>query len=132
MPATTNYERGDVVLLPWTHVGATNATSKRPAVVVSCRAHNDSDPDLILVVLPLTTQLHHAQRHGAVVLRDWQQAGLLGESVAKPSFVSFAKSDVIRTLGKLTPADRRAVMEAVAKVLGFQQSPQPPPPPPGP
>lgn len=74
MPLMTSYEFGDIVLVPFLFTDQTT-TKRRPAVVVSATAYHREKPDLILMAV--TGQVRASLSVGEVVIRDWQQAGLI-------------------------------------------------------
>jgi mRNA interferase MazF len=50
MPPTTSYSFGDIVLVSFPFTDQ-SAAKKRPAVVVSSPAYNESRPDLIIMAV---------------------------------------------------------------------------------
>jgi mRNA interferase MazF len=60
---TTRFEFGDIVLVPFPFTDQT-AAKQRPAVVVSSRAYNLVEPDLVLIAV--TSQLPAAATLGEV------------------------------------------------------------------
>lgn len=115
---------GDVVLVPFPFTSQA-ASKQRPAVVVSSSAYALERPDVVLMAI--TSQLRPAPaaagvNWGEVWIADWQAAGLLKPSAVKPIFATFEQRLVLRTLGALTQADRAALADALAVILG------PPPP----
>jgi mRNA interferase MazF len=85
MPNTTDYEFGDIVLVPFPFTDQT-AAKKRPAVVVSSVAYNRNRPDNILMAV--TSQMQSPGYFGDVAVAEWQQAGLIKPSLIKPIFSS--------------------------------------------
>ena len=77
----TDYEFGDVVLVPFPFTDQ-SAVKKRPAVVISSDAYHRERPDLI--IMAITGQVRAAQTVGETFVQDWQDAGLLKPSVIKP------------------------------------------------
>jgi mRNA interferase MazF len=55
---------------------------------------------------------------GEIWIQDWKAGGLLKPSVVKPVFATLERSLVIRRLGALTAADKDAVRQAIALILG--------------
>jgi len=72
----------------WRHHSCTvsftdqSTTKKRPAVVISSEIYNTERPDLI--IMAVTSQIQPARIIGEVIIKDWQEAGLLKPSVVKP------------------------------------------------
>ena len=120
MPNTTNYDFGDVLLM---EVFFTNQqqSQRRPVVVISTLAYNQSHPDII--VMPVTSQSHQSASAGATPIQGWQQAGLNKPSFVKPVIGTYEQGKVIKQLGKTDPATRVALRKAVAYMLGFRQAP---------
>jgi mRNA interferase MazF len=67
----TNFDFGDVALLPFPFTDQTGA-KKRPAVVISSLRYQQERPDLI--VLAITSQPRAAERFGEVSVVKWQEA----------------------------------------------------------
>ena len=110
----TAYEFGDVLLLPFPFTDQTGV-KKRPAVVVSSKAFNQSHLDV--VVMAITTQDKPANL-GEVFIVDWHKAGLLKTSVVKPVFTTIETSLVVRKIGKLETGDQKALKEMLQQILG--------------
>lgn len=92
---TTAYSFGDILLVPFPFTDQ-SSNKRRPAVVISSHAYNQSKPDLILMAV--TSQVGTSQFAGEVLVSDWQSAGLLKPSVIKPVMTTIEKRLVIRTL----------------------------------
>jgi mRNA interferase MazF len=94
----TNFEFGDVVLVHFPQLG-TSSRKQRPGIVVL----DIGDADL--VIAPVTSKPR--SQAGDLAL-----AGLPGTGLIRPSWVRLAKaatllkSDLVRALGRLSPADR--------------------------
>ena len=109
------FEFGDIVLVPFPFTSHT-ASKRRPAVVVSNSAYNNTRPDL--VVMAVTSQLRPSPTLGEVQVDQWQAAGLLKPSVIKPVFATLERALVIRQLGTLSAADGAALRRAISEILG--------------
>ena len=114
----TDYEFGDILLVPFSFTDQTT-TKKRPAVVVSSSAYHLERPDLIL--LAVTSQVRAGPGFGERMVSRWQKAGLLKPSVIKPVITTIEKNLVLRKLGRLHEEDRRALLELLQKILGQYQ-----------
>ncbi len=68
--------------------------------------------------MAITSQFRPSPALGEVWLIDWQAAGLLKPSVAKPVFATLEQSLIIRKLGTLAAADRSALRDAIRQILG--------------
>lgn len=108
----TTYSPGDVLLVPFPFTDQT-ATKYRPAIVLSSRSYNLAHPDLILA--PITSRI--ANSADEVVLHEWQSAGLLKPSAAKPLLSSFDMTLVRRQLGALSVDDLTAVRSLFKRIL---------------
>jgi len=115
MPNTTDYEFGDIVLVPFPFTDQI-ASKKRPAVVVSSNTYCRQRPDIVLMAV--TGQVKSPAYFGGIAVNDWQQAGLLKPSVIKPIFTTIEKGLVLRKLGSLSEKDRITLQEALKAVLG--------------
>ena len=111
----TNYNFGDVVLVPFPFPDQTG-TKKRPAVIVSKSVYNSSRPDLVLMAI--TSQVGKPVRSDEIEIVEWQKAGLLKPSVIKPVFTTIERNLVLRKLGKLERIDEENLREILQEILG--------------
>ena len=109
------YSFGAVVLVPFPFTDQT-AVKKRPAVVISSPEYNDMRPDL--VIMAVTSQLRVAGEFDGLILNDWSGAGLLKPSAIKPVIATIAQPLVLRSLGKLTTLDQKALVGWMNRLLG--------------
>ena len=109
------FEFGTIVLVPFPFTSQ-SASKRRPAVVVSSQAYNETKPDV--VVMAVTSQIRPTPAMGEVWISGWQAAGLLKASAIKPVFATLEQRLVIRQLGTLAPADRELLRAAIGQVLG--------------
>ena len=112
---TMPFEFGDVVLVPFPFTNQA-ARKQRPAIVISNATYNGARPDVILMAV--TSRMRADPIPGDAVLQDWQVAGLIKPSLAKPVFATFEQGIVIRRLGTLAAGDRAAVRDALAASIG--------------
>ena len=115
MPTTTSYEFGDVVLVPFPFTDP-STVKRRPAVVVSSERYDRERHDVI--ILAVTSQVRAAPVVGEAAILKWKEAGLLKPSVLKPLLATIEKRLVMRRLGRLDGADRRALRSALDDILG--------------
>ncbi len=73
MPTMTNYEFGDLVLVPFPFTDQ-SASKKRPAVIISSEAYHSERFDFILMAV--TSQIKSPTMTGEIKIKDWQGAGL--------------------------------------------------------
>jgi mRNA interferase MazF len=111
----TDYEFGDVLLVPFPFTDQTTA-KKRPAVVVSSAAYHSRRPDVIL--LAVTTQMRADPGFGELEVSQWKKAGLLKPSVIKPVMTTIENNLVLRKLGRLPQEDRRGLLDLLQIILG--------------
>lgn len=111
----TDYEFGDVVLVPFPFTDQTT-TKKRPAVVVSSQTYHRTRSDLILMAI--TSQTRPSKGVPEVRVGEWERAGLLKPSVVKPVLATIEKALVLRKLGRLEASDQSALQEILRKILG--------------
>ena len=114
MPSMTPINFGDVVLIgfPFTNL---QATKKRPAVVISNFAYQQSRPDIILMAI--TSQVRSNLATDEYILQDWQAAGLAKPSMTKPLIATLQQTQIIRSLGTLTAPDESALRVLLAELL---------------
>ena len=115
MPPTTNFEFGDVLLVPFPFSNQT-AGKQRPAVVVSSAAYNRERLDL--VILAITSQIRPTLGLGEALVAHWKQAGLIKLSVLKPVLTTIEKGLVIKQLGRLAAADQEILRKLLDTILG--------------
>ncbi|HJT23244.1 MAG TPA: type II toxin-antitoxin system PemK/MazF family toxin [bacterium] len=116
MPSTTNYDFGDVLLVPFPFSNQA-AVKKRPAVVVSSSAYNQTRPDLI--ILALTSQPPGPSVFGGTSLSHWKGAGLLKPSVFKPILATIEKGLVIQKMGRLHASDQKTLQQILKTIITF-------------
>lgn len=116
MPFTTSYDVGDVVLVnfPFTNL---QTTKKRPAVIISSAAYQQNRPDVIL--LAITSRIRLPLALGETVLQEWQAAGLAKPSMLKPLIATIEQACIVKTLGRLSTADRQNLSRTIQTILGM-------------
>ena len=88
---------------------------KRPAVIISNHAYH-TRPDVILMAI--TSQIKTELAIGEAMLQDWQTAGLAKPSMLKPLIATLEQAQIVREMGKLSPADREELKIVLQKILG--------------
>jgi mRNA interferase MazF len=101
----TDYEFGDVVLIPFPFTDQ-SASKKRPAVIVSSLDYHRQRPDVI--VMAITSRISPSMA-GDIPLQNWQAAGLLKASVIKAVVTTIEPTLILKKLGRLQEADRLAL-----------------------
>jgi len=115
MPPTTNYNFGDIVLVPFPFTDQTT-TKHRPSVVVSSAVYHRERPDLILMAI--TSQVRLQTTVGEVVIHDWKNTGLIKPSVIKPIFTTVERRLVLKMLGHLSPVDQQSLKKVLPTIIG--------------
>jgi mRNA interferase MazF len=115
MDAESTFLFGEVILVPFPFTDQ-SASKKRPAVVISCPAYHTSRPDLL--IMAITSQAHTAADFATCTLVDWQAAGLLKPSFAKPVVSTIEQSLVIHRMGVLSLRDQQSIRQMFLQILG--------------
>ncbi len=111
----TNYEFGDVVLVPFPFTNQ-SATKKRPAVVISSTLYHQQRPDLVLMAI--TSRIRAEQKSVEHLILEWKEAGLLKPSVVKPVFTTIEKTLILNTLGEFGKKDKEQISQLLHTLLG--------------
>lgn len=110
MPSTTNYQKGDFVLIAFPFSGG-GKSKVRPAMVVL----DSGDDDVILARVTTHTQVTSYD----VRLSEWQASGLLAASVVRThKLATLEKRLIRRTLGQLQPTDRANIADRLRQTFG--------------
>ena len=115
MANSSRFSFGDVVLVPFPFTDQ-SGTKKRPAVVVSSHDYNASRRDI--VIMAITGQVRTPLGYGEAMVGNWQDAGLVKESVLKPVFTTIEQGLVLRVMGHLSAADIKTLREVVREGIG--------------
>jgi mRNA interferase MazF len=68
--------------------------------------------------MAITSQVRPPLAFSEALVADWQAAGLIKPSELKPVFTTIEQRLVIRTMGRLSAADAKALREVIADVIG--------------
>ncbi len=101
-PRMPTYSPGDVVVVPFPF-SEREAAKRRPALVCSTAAFNDSSHHLVLAMI---TTASHKQWPGDVTIRDLKPTGLPAPSIVRWKLFTLDASLVLRRAGALSPHDR--------------------------
>ena len=96
------YSPGDVVVVPFPFSDR-DATKRRPALVCSAAAFNDSSHHLVLAMI---TTASHKKWPGDVAIRDLTATGLPVPSIVRWKLFTLDASLVVRRAGALSARDR--------------------------
>jgi mRNA interferase MazF len=128
MPATTTYEFGDVVLVPfpftdlvggkWRPAAVISSAKydEAPAVIVSSRPYNDQKMDVIVVIGITGSDL--SPGIGTLIITDWKNVGLKKLSAIKPLIATVEKRKVRSKLGRLEQQERSDLKKLLGRILG--------------
>lgn len=108
------YEAFDVVVVPFPFTDRA-ATKRRPALVLSDRSAFNAG--IGHVVLAMITSASHADWPLDVALSDLGCAGLASASVVRMKLFTLDERLIVRKIGALKAADRKAVAAALRKPL---------------
>ena len=111
----TDYDFGDVILIPFPFTDQTT-TKRRPAVVVSSTAYHRNRPDLVLMAI--TSRIKPFPSFGETAVDQWETAGLIKPSVIKPIFATVEKGIVIRKIGKPVDQDQQNLRKSIPVIMG--------------
>lgn len=115
MASESVYQFGEIVPAPFPFTNQAES-KKRPAVVISSPAYHTNRPDLL--IMAITSQAHTAPDFATFPVIDWQAAGLLKPSFAKPVLTTLEQTLVIRSMGNLTPRDQQSLRQMLAQIIG--------------
>ena len=115
MTPGSGYTFGEVLLVPFPFTNQAGG-KKRPAVVISSDAYNTQRQDLL--IMAITSQAPTGEDFAAFPITDWQTAGLLKPSFAKPVLTTLEQTLVIRSMGILSATDQRSLRQMLAQILG--------------
>jgi mRNA interferase MazF len=96
------YSAGDVVVVPFPFSDR-NAAKRRPALVCSSAAFNDSAHHLVLAMI---TTASHRKWPGDAAIRDLAPTGLPAPSIVRWKLFTLDASLVLRRAGTLSARDR--------------------------
>ena len=113
----TQFNRGDVILVPFPFSDQTTA-KKRPAIIVSSDAYNSISQDV--VIMAITGQVRGRIGVGEFLIGDWQDAGLLKPSAVKSAISTVEQRLVLKTLGKLSSKDLSALEKALKELFDLR------------
>jgi len=67
--------------------------------------------------MAITSQQHAALDFASFPIIDWQAAGLLKPSFAKPVITTIEQRLVIRSMGNLAPPDQQTIQQILTQIL---------------
>ncbi|MEI7843003.1 MAG: type II toxin-antitoxin system PemK/MazF family toxin [Gallionellaceae bacterium] len=115
MAPESAYTFGEILLVPFPFTNQ-EGNKKRPAVVISSAGYQANRPDLL--IMAITGQPHTMLDFATFAIIDWDAAGLLKPSFAKPVLTTLEQTLVIRSMGKLSLRDQQSLHQMLAQILG--------------
>jgi|SRR6185437_2151097 len=106
---------GDVV---WIDFPGVVQTKRRPAVILSSATYHSTRPDVIVGLV--TSQISKATAPTDFLLQNWQAAGLRVPSAFRAFIVTLPRSNLVSTMGTLTPSDWNEVKERIRLALDLK------------
>lgn len=111
-------DRGEIYLGPFLYSDLAGS-KRRPMCIVSASAYN-AGPDVMVAMVSSGARVS-SPRLGDVVLKDWQQSGLLRPSVIRAGRLQVIERRLLSAQrGVLSAPDLDAVDEALRNVLGLR------------
>jgi hypothetical protein len=112
----TNYERGDIVLVPFPFSNQTT-TKKRPAAVISSNLYSNISQDII--IMAITSRTEQTTGIGEGIIANWKTAGLLKPSTIKPAISTIEGNLVLKRLGKLSLRDLASLDNVLRRLINL-------------
>jgi len=109
MKSIINYEKWDIILVPFPFTNLTTS-KKRPALIVSPNEYNEK---LDVVIAFITSKLDLEYRIGDYKIQEWGKSNLPKPSMLRMKFAIIDKSIIIKKLGRLSEKD----VEKFSKLL---------------
>ena len=101
MKSIMNYEKWDIILVPFPFTNLTTS-KKRPALIVSPNEYNEK---LDVVIAFITSKLDLAYRIGDYKIQEWKKSNLPKPSMVRMKFATIDKSIIVKKLGILAEED---------------------------
>ncbi len=108
-----NYNTGDIVLLEVIFTDISDV-KKRPALIISSEAYNNSRQEVIIAAITSNTD---RKLVGDYQIENWVKAGLLYPSLVTAIIQTMKKSLVIRKLGSLEPYELERIKQNFQNIL---------------
>jgi mRNA interferase MazF len=110
---SVTFDAGDLVVVPFPFTDA-DATKRRPALVLSQQAFNDSSGHLLLAMI---TGARTRPWPLDVALRDWHVAGLTKPCIIRMKLFTLDERLILRKTGRLSDQDFAAARASLSSVL---------------
>ena len=117
MPLTTNYRRGDIVLVPFPFTDL-SASKQRPAVIVSPNPFNTHRKDILIVAITSQVPKILAEDEMLIPTHEIPVTGLLRTSIVKTSKIITIHQELVRKrIGTLSPLLLELVLKQIQKIF---------------
>ena len=110
----TDYEPGDVILVPFGFAGQPGGW-KRPALVVSSSQYNQETGEL--VVAQITSRRSSPSRVGDYIIEAWSECNLTHPALVRARLATIEASQVLGKLGSLPDAEFQAAQADLQSVF---------------
>ena len=110
----TDYEQGDVILVPFGFAGQPGGW-KRPALVVSSTQYNQETGEL--VIAQITSRRSSPSRVGDYLIEAWRESNLPHPALVRARLATIDASQVLGKLGKLPDAEFQAAQAGLQSVF---------------
>jgi mRNA interferase MazF len=107
------YRRYSIVSVPFPFTDK-NFTKKRPALILSQEEYQENTHHCILAMITSAKQSHWADD---IEIEDLEIAGLPGPSIIRFKVFTLEESLILKTLGKLSEDNRKAVVRVLKNIL---------------
>ena len=117
MPSTTNYKRGDVVLVPFPFTDLSTA-KQRPALIISSDRYNSEREDLLLAAISSQVKSPVPWDEFLIPQSDLVASGLPKSSIVKlAKMVSLHQSLVVKRIGSMPNSTLAEIMRLIRESL---------------
>ncbi len=117
MPPTTNYRRGDIVLVPFPFTDL-SAAKQRPAAIISPNSFNTHRKDVLITAITSQIPKILAEDEILVPTNEIPVTGLLKVSIVKASKIITIHQELIRKrIGTLPPHILELVLKQIQKIF---------------
>ncbi len=111
----TDYEQGDVILVPFGFAGQPGGW-KRPALVISSTQYNQETGEL--VIAQVTSRRSSPSRVGDYNIEAWRESNLPSPAVVRARLATIEASQVLSKLGRLPDAEFQAARADLQSIFG--------------
>ena len=113
MQSTTNYSRGDVVLVNFVFAEETGS-KRRPVLLLSSDQYMHGRQEVVVSAITSNTRRILV---GDYLMADWEEAGLIYPSVATGILRTIKQSMIDRKMGAVSPKDLAEIESNLGQIL---------------